>query len=141
MYLTSSLALFCISIDIAISLQRYFILLNRTFCVQIRHKLLIFSLLVIALLLYLPVFFIMEITETKKENGTVTEYLATKTKLGLTSFGQVFAIFNGGLRWFLVAIFLTSLNILNSYEFKKRFRKNKNMMLTSTTNQCRSNLI
>ncbi len=123
-YLTSCLGIFALFIDITLSVQRFFILKNKYFCQKLSYKLTISILLLIALLYYLPVTFFKNIVEIENTNSTnCTEYAAVLNKLGQTSFGNLTPVVITSFRIFLGTVVLTSINLVNAYEFKKRMEK------------------
>ena len=121
-YFTSCLALFCIQIDIVLSLQRYLILLNKSFCHKISYKIIMVVLFIVSLIYYLPVVFFKDIISKYSNETNSTQYQAVKNQLGSSLFGNMSVILMSAFRFFLGIIVLTLINILNSCEFKKRFR-------------------
>lgn len=120
-FLTSSLAIFCIMVDIALSIQRYMTLLNKRCFQSINHRLIITILGIIALLYYLPVAFFKDIVKLDSLNGTLTEeFIAVKNELGMSTYGRVTPILLATIRMFLGIFVLTGINILNLVEFRKR---------------------
>lgn len=125
-YLTSSLAIFNILIDIVISFQRYFILLNKPYCQNISYKWVLFIIMVVSLVYYFPLIFfkdILVISNSTSSADVETKYAATKNALGNSNFGKITPIVLSVGRIFLGVGVLTFINIMNAYEFKKRFYK------------------
>ncbi len=121
-YFTSCLAIFSIQIDIVLALQRYLILLNKTCCQKISHNLIMSALFVISLMYYLPVIFFKDVICRSSNQTNLTHCEAVRNQLGSSLFGNLSVILMSAFRFFLVIIVLTSINILNSYKFKKRFK-------------------
>lgn len=130
-YLTSSLALFNILVDILISFQRYSILINKAHCLNVPCKWMLLILLTISLAYYFPLVFFKDIlvisntTVSNTSNEYIVKYAATKNKLGVSDVGRILPIAMTVGRIFLGVIVLTLINILNAYEFRKRFSKKR----------------
>ena len=128
-YFTSSLALFNILVDIVISFQRYMILINKSYCLNLSYKWILFILMAISLTYYFPLLFfkdILIISNTTMSNTSdefVVKYAATKNKLGVSDVGRILPIVMTVGRIFLGVGVLTVINVLNAYEFRKRFLK------------------
>ena len=88
-YLSSCLAIFCVFIDIILSLIRYSILKNKTFIQSFRYYLVISFLFLFALIFYVPQLFlykIISVNQTNNNNNTIllnNEYSVNKNSLGL----------------------------------------------------------
>ena len=76
------------------------------------------------MLYYFPVIFFKNIVQIKNANSTNgTEYEAIQNQLGHTSFGRLTPVVITSFRIFLGTVILTSINLVNAYEFKKRMEK------------------
>ena len=73
-YLTSCLGIFALFLDITLSLQRFFILKNKPFCNKLSYKTIIFVLLIIAFLYYMPVLFFKDIVKIQNTNYSTCKY-------------------------------------------------------------------
>ena len=127
-YFTSSLAIFCILVDIVLSIQRYFILINKPFVQKSLHKWVLLFLFVIAIIYYLPVLFIKKIilvlNLTTNRNETVNEYDLVSNDIGKSLFGKITPIVLLLIRMLLSTVLLVFINFLNAFEFRKRFYSN-----------------
>ncbi len=121
-YFTGCLAIFCILIDIVLALQRYLILLNKTCCQKMSHNIIMIVLLIISLIYYLPILYFTDVICNFSNQTNLTQCKAVRNQQGSSLLGNLSVILMSAFRIFLVIIILTSINILNSYEFKKRFR-------------------
>lgn len=129
-YFTSSLAIFCILLEIFLSLQRYMILTNRKMLTNLSYKIVIPVIFIISLLYYAPFLFrknILSTTVNYYSNGTLTtsikSYSLTFTAFGSSTAGKIIPIFLTVLRIFLGTIVLSLINILNALKFRERFNK------------------
>lgn len=124
-YFTSCLAIFVIFIDIAISLIRYSVLKNKTYLQSLNYYLVILFLFLLALIYYLPVLFFYEIMPTQHLNqtsiDTTNQYPVMYTSLGSSLYGTVTPIIESSIRIILAMFVLTSINIMNAFEFRKRY--------------------
>ncbi len=127
-YFTSCLAIFSIFTDITLSLIRYSVLKNKVFLKSISYYLVIGFLFVLALIYYTPVLFFKHIIPIQQHNNnnnlTITlidKYSAVKNQLGLSLYGKITPIILSTIRIILAMFVLTGINIMNAFEFRKRF--------------------
>jgi len=124
-YFTSVLAIFCIFSDIFLSLLRYSILKNNKYLQSIRFYLVVGLLFIVSLIYYLPVIFFYDIIPKNINNDNITtiidEYSVVKNPLGLSLYGKITPIILSVIRLILAMIVLTSINIMNVIEFRKRY--------------------
>jgi hypothetical protein len=122
-YLTSCLAIFCIFIDINLSLIRYSALKNKEYLQSLSYYLVIGILFLISLIYYLPVLFFNEIIPIiDHENKTsIDEFMVITNSLGLSLYGITTPIILSTIRIVLAMFVLTGINIMNIIEFKKRY--------------------
>jgi hypothetical protein len=126
-YISACLAIFNILTDITLSIIRYSILKNKNYIIQTKYySLVIGSLFIISFLFYLPPLFFKVITpiyknQTNLISSDYTQFTEVKTSIGSTQFGTITPIILSVFRIFLAIFILTSINILNVIEFRKRF--------------------
>ena len=139
-YLTSSLAIFVILIEIALSFQRYFILTNQTFFLNVLESYVkVFSILFIfSLAYYLPMLFRKNILRTQVNYyslntsilvETLQVYSIVETDFGASSLGHWIPVALTVIRIILGTVVLTAVNVLNAIKFEKRIRKKINLKL------------
>jgi hypothetical protein len=126
-YVCSTLSIFCILADIYLSLLRYLVLKNKTFLQNISYLKVCPILFFISSLFYIAPMFLKEIKPIKqiKVNNTVvyTAYFAFDNSVGATPFGKTLPIVITSIRIILATVVLTSVNVLNALEFRKRYSK------------------
>jgi hypothetical protein len=125
-YLTSCLAVFIILTDISVSFIRYTILKNKPFLQSISPFKVIGFLLITSLIYYFPVLFFSSIQSTQQINNTTNtdynnEYYVINTQVGSSLYGKITPIILSVIRIILSMFVLTGLNIMNAYEFRKRY--------------------
>jgi hypothetical protein len=132
-YFTSCLGVFALFCELAVSIQRTFILANKSYCQHFSNKLLILILFLISLFYYLHVLFFKEIIQINNNNNNSTEiiiyYQAVKNDLGKSEFGILYNVVITAFRIFLGTAVLSIINIINMIEFKQRINKNKHQIL------------
>ena len=129
-YFTSVLAIFCILNDIFLSLLRYSVLKNNTYLQSFRYYLVIGFLFLISLLYYSPILFFYDIIPIQTANNNTTvifqdDYAVVKNSLGLSLYGKITPIVLSVIRLILAMLVLTTINIFNVIEFKKRYFYNQ----------------
>ena len=134
-----TLALFCIFCDVVLSIERYMILKNKKFLKPHWHKYVIFSLLVISFLFYFPLHFSKEIIPIYNNNTTNmtlidNSYKLVSTEFGKSIIGKILLINASVFRLFFGSILLTIINVMNLYEFKKRYQNRQSAALRYTVN-------
>ncbi len=134
-----TLALFCVFCDIVLSIERYMILKNKKFLKLHWHKYVIFSLLVISFLFYFPLHFSKEIIPIYNNNTTNmtlidNSYKLVSTDFGKSIIGKILLINASVFRLFFGSILLTIINVMNLYEFKKRYQNRQSVALRYTVN-------
>jgi hypothetical protein len=134
-YINTSLTIFIILIDIIVSLIRYSVLKNKTSLLSFNFYLVAGVLFLISFLIYSPLLFFKEIKPIQRNNNT--EYIQVKTPLGLSLFGTITSITVQSTRGILAMFVLTSINVLNSIEFRKRY---SNRFKNPSTNMTESNI-
>ncbi len=136
-YINISLTVFIILIEITVSLIRYSVLKNKTYLLSLNFYLVIGVLFLISFLIYSPLLFFKEIKPIQRNNNT--EYIQVKTQLGLSLFGTITSITVQSIRGILAMLVLTSINVLNSIEFRKRYSnrfKNRSINMTEINIRC-----
>ena len=117
-YICSSLAIFCIFIDIFLSLIRYSILKNKTYLQSISCYKIIGFFIFISFHYYSPLLFYNPIQ--KNNNNNITPIILQSIRIILAMF------------------VLTSINIINVFEFRKRYsNREKNKRNTSLISECK----
>jgi hypothetical protein len=136
-----TLALFCIFCDTVLSIERYMILKNKKFLKPHWHKYVIFSLLVISFLFYFPLHFSKEIIPIYYNNNTTNmtiidnnSYKLVSTEFGKSIIGKILLINASVFRLFFGSILLTIINVMNLYEFKKRYQNRQSAAIRYTVN-------
>jgi hypothetical protein len=131
-YLTSCMAVFNLLILIFLSLQRTFIVLNKSLLQNISaiKSILIFSL--ISLIFYSPILTIQRI-ELSNQNATSNNitsilYSTVPTEFGSSAFGKQVRTILNSLRIFTATVLLTIANLINFIAFKRYFDKRKKMI-------------
>lgn len=130
-YFTSCLGVFALFCELAVSIQRTFILANKSYCQHFSNKLLILILFLISFFYYLHVLFFKEIIQINNNNNNSTEiiyYQAVKNDLGKSEFGILYNVVITAFRIFLGTAVLSIINIINMIEFKQRINKNKHQI-------------
>jgi hypothetical protein len=128
-YLTSCMAIFSILANIILSLHRFCIITNKKYWIWTKHKWIIFSILIISILYYLPVIFFKKKSNENIHNFIYNDETSEYIHLALHVF-----------RIFLNVFVLSILNIVNVVQYKKMNSNKlliKNMAKRSTleTNQ------
>jgi hypothetical protein len=130
-YLTSCMAVFNLLIQIFLSLQRIFLVLNKSYLQNISLIKSILILASISLIFYSPILTIQRI-ELSHPNATSNAhmpllYSIVHTHFGETAFGQSVPTVLSSLRIFLATILLSIVNIINFIAFKRYFEKRKKL--------------
>lgn len=136
MYASSCLAIFNVFLDIALSLQRLSIILNRKFSDK-THCCLISILFLIAFFYYSPVLVLTSVIPFSSKNGTNTSesfFRAAPNEYGNTLAGKITPIVLTAFRIFLGLIVLTLINVKNVYHLKKRFNFNLRNKFENSSN-------
>jgi hypothetical protein len=118
-YLTSSIAIFSTLIDIALSLQHYQIITNKSLDDKTPFKRITFSLSMISILYFLPLVFLNFITKCKHINQE--QFIIQNSD---SNFKLPIEIILHSIRLVLVFVILTIINILNCIKYNK-LTKNK----------------
>lgn len=128
-YLTSILALFSTIADNILSLQRYLILVNNSIYRRVSQVRILFLILVFSIIYYSPVLFFKNIHLNTKNctnsNETQRHYSLVLSYVGQSLFGKIVPIVLSMIRMFFDTFLLAFINILNVYEFRKRFSTNR----------------
>ena len=131
-YFERCCALFSLIVEIFLSYERYMVLLNRMNYRNETHNYVLFILLMIALVYYMPLLIFKEIknfetNSTVMDNSQASYYHLERTEIGSNSIGKILPIILTSLRLFLNICVLTTFNLLNLYEFRKRYSKIGNL--------------
>jgi hypothetical protein len=131
-YFSSCMAVFNLLIQIFLSLQRIFLVLNKNLLQNISVIKSILILASISLIFYSPILTIQRI-ELSHPNATSNAnmsllYSIVKTDFGNTAFGQQVRTIVSSFRIFLATVLLTIANIINFIAFKRYFDKRKKMI-------------
>ena len=142
-YLVRVIAFFIILCEIFLSLQGYMVLLNKKFLKPTSHYYLLFGLLVISFMFYLPEIFMKSIVSIEnsyqnvtfqgKKNVTVQGYKNVTVQgfknennyFGNSKIGKALIILIVLIRAVLVSIVMPIINFLSFYEFRKRYNTEK----------------
>lgn len=127
-YLSSSLAIFSNLNEIYLSIQRFFILTNKTLLQSISYKLVLLIIFIIASLYYINVLFCYDIVayEFIYDNTIVfTSYSTALSDYSRSDFGKIMTVTFVFFRIILSTVVLLTINTINLYHFRKRFRKKR----------------
>ena len=121
---TSFLGIFYVFVEVLISIQRYFIMKNKTFLSRVSHNKVIAFLAALSIVYYIPCMFLYQIETINLFNNSTSKYETTysysKTSFFNSSPGKIIVSFLEFFRIFLNSVFLSVVNILTMIEFKKR---------------------
>jgi hypothetical protein len=132
-YLTSSIAVNNISIEIFLSLQRLFTISNRPFLQTMPFAPTIVGINLMALVYYLPVMFLKRISETNANTTMVdSTYELVLTDFGQSRFGEVVPAILSLLRLILVTVCLFSINVTVLIKFKRHISQKNKMFVIKT---------
>lgn len=145
-YLTSSLAIYSIFVEIYLSLQRLFIISNKKTLQNLSHKIVLSILFVLSLLFYMPNIFLKNIVSVERgvsiqsidvnvsySNKTVSFSLTTSI-FGKSIYGKIIPVILTSIRIFLSIIVLSLINILTAIKFKKHFNRKYYLKAATITN-------
>jgi hypothetical protein len=136
-YLTSCLAIFRILVDVTLSLHTFRILINKNWFDQISNKHVLVILFATSLLYFAQEPFAYAILEVVNgPNNTNHVHLALPNDFGNSLTYKWISILQYSNRIFMAVVVLTIVNVLNVFEFKKRFRlkinkKSANLNITN----------
>ena len=126
------LAIFSILIEIFLSIQRYMILKNKPYLKEKTHKRLLLGLLMASFIYYTPLLVFKQIVPFKYNNQTTNsttvsrqEYNLEYNELGLSRIGMVIPIVLQMIRFFLGSIVNSAINLVVTFEFRKRYATKK----------------
>ena len=132
-YFTSCLAIYSILIEIFLSLQRFFILINKPLSKKFTFKTVLVTLFLISIIYYFPIILLKDIvTSVDRQNSTLSNvsyasfkpsYSLVNSDIGKTSVGEVFPRVLTLIRIICVSLLLPIINTLIVIQFKKRFGK------------------
>jgi hypothetical protein len=143
------LAIFSILTELFLSIQRYMALKNKRYIKEKMHKWLIFGLFLASLIYYMPLTLFRQIIPFEYSNQTTNatkiniqdnlrEYNLEYNELGSTKAGIVIPIVLQMIRFFLGSIVNSALNLVITYEFRKRYAKKRK---TDTIEMCKCSWI
>ena len=131
-YLGRCFAIFSVITEVLLSLERYMVLLNKSYLKEKTHKSLIVACLALSFVYYSPLLALRKIALV---NDSV--YSVNKTVVNSTTLSPSYRLVGSGIasqttrkvipivlicfRYFLVTIVFPCINILNVYEFRKRY--------------------
>jgi hypothetical protein len=133
-YLTSSLAIFRILIEITLTLQTYCILDNNKCFDLVSYKLVIFILFLISLVFYLPVCFYKNITVTTDATAGRQIYAASVNSFGESATAHTLIIILQSVRLCLVNVVLTVVNLFTFLKFRFRYLNHRIGMVNHENN-------
>lgn len=125
-YFTSCLAIFGHFCEVTISMHRFFTLKNKRTLDRISYKLMISILFILSLLFYLSELFSYDIVSTThcvNSTGVATVYSLAASSFGSLPIGKLLPMIQASIRVFITSILISSINIANLVELKKRFKK------------------
>lgn len=138
-YFTSCLAIYCILIEIYISIKRYLLIINKRILERLSNGLVILVLGVISLIYYAPILFIYKIEsyQVVVNNQTQTYYTTMSSYFGQTEIGKLIPTILSSVRAILVTIVLLIINIVSSLAFKRHMEKKASMSVSSKSRPSR----
>jgi hypothetical protein len=123
-YLTSSLAVFRICVEIMLTFHTYCILAYKKRIESISHRLIIVTLFLLSLVYYSPVLFLKNINENIHPDGSVT-YSPDLNPFGQSLASQVIIVTLQAIRLILENVVLAFMNFLTIIKFRQRFLQRK----------------
>jgi hypothetical protein len=131
-YLNNCFALFNILMQLFLTIQRIFLLMNKPFFKNVFIWKVTFAFYLFSFVFNSPLFSIQTIrqrTEGGKNNQTVIEYYSlAPTSFGQTSFGRQVRPILISIRLLLICVVLSALNLFNYYLFKKYAQRKNNLL-------------
>lgn len=131
-YVSSSLAIFSNLVEIYLSMQRYFILTNKNSLQNISYKLVLLIIFLISSLYYINVLFCYDIIKYEfvyQDRVLVTSYSTALSDYSRSDFGKIITVAFVMFRIILSTVVLLTINIINLYHFRKRFKQKRQTRL------------
>lgn len=136
-YLSSSIAFNNVLVEIFLSLQRLYIIMNKRFWVdERRFKSVVIALALFALAFYYPVIFLKRIivrSSSSNEHANDVVYAFVSTEFGKSEVGKAVPSILSGIRIFLATICLFVINAITFIMFKKHLRKKQRLVACRPT--------
>lgn len=120
-YLTSSMAMNNIFIELFLSVQRMFTIDNRHFLHNVSSNTIMLGIFLLSLAYYAPVLFLKRIS-TSYENGKLVYYL-TDTEFRKSDIGKSITLILTAVRLFLVTVCLFFVNVITFLRFQSLLRR------------------
>ena len=120
-FLTSSMAIFNLFLEIYITLERFFILKNKSYFKNYRVMYVVLALSLVSILFYMPVLFLTQIVScnnNKNSNSSASAYRLQVTRFGNSNVGKLTAITLFTIRHIIITAVLFILNLITIFEFK-----------------------
>lgn len=123
-YVSRSMAIFNILVEIALSVQRYLILINKTNSIlnNNHYKMVVLGLLFFSFLFYLPLTFFKSINSINTNNSNETfdqQFKLEYNQIGESTAGKLTLVIISIIRLVLGSVVLTIINIISVYTLKK----------------------
>lgn len=131
-FITSCLAIINVMIDLFLSLQRLFMISNKKHLQNLKAKNVLFVLVFLGLIYYIPVLFIKKIVlyEQQIEPNSTTKQIKYKleyTEFGNSIFGRIIPLILSSLRILMASVILFFINLVTLSRFKSHFNKKTNI--------------
>lgn len=117
-YLTSSCAIIVIFIELFVSVQRLFIILNKSWLMNANPKYVLTILIILGILYYSPIIFVQRIIEID-----INEYQVEYTEFGNSYVGRLIPLILSSIRLVLASIVLLLVNLITLFHFRKHIKK------------------
>lgn len=132
-YLTSCFAITNIFIELFLSLQRLFMITNKTFLQNLNPNKVLIFLCVIGLVYYIPVLFVRKIVKFDLSFANKTGYGLEQTDFGKSDLGRTFPVILSTIRLVIASIVLFSINVVSLIKFKNHINKKKSLTKAAKT--------
>lgn len=127
-YLTSCLAIMNILIELFVSIQRLFIILNKKFLQNVSFRIVLILISLVSIVYYIPVLFVRKIAH----DPSLNIFKIVFTEFGDSNFGKSVPSVLSMIRLFFVLVCLSIVNFITFIEFKKHFSKKKKLKFNKT---------
>lgn len=124
-YLTSALALIGIIIEIFVSLQRLFLILNKSLMQNLKPILVILIISLFCLMFYLPILFVRAIVPLGDN-----KFQIVISEFGSTNFGAIIPSIISAFRLFLASCVMLIINLITLGHFKKYLNKKNKIKIS-----------
>lgn len=123
-YFTSCLAINNILLELLASLQRFFMISNKTFLQSIKPKIFLPIIFTFSLVYYSPFLFMGKIVEKN-----INEFVIIKTEFGNSKLGDIITLILASLRLCIASPVLFIINFVTLIRFKHRLNRKSNLTI------------